>query len=176
MSSKIGLSLARESEFQRVYEIMHEAFPQNERRTFKGQQELLNKDCYKLYLKKENKQIIAFLAAWEFDEISYIEHFAVDSGYRGNGIGEKMLEEYVSNLEKTVFLEVEPPSTEIAKRRIGFYQGIGFHLNEFDYKQPPLQTGEKPFTLKNMTYPNSLKEEEFSFCKKIIFEKVYEAD
>jgi hypothetical protein len=84
-----------------------------------------------------------------------------------------MLKEYLSHVVKPVFLEVEPPSTEIARRRINFYERIGFHLNKFDYLQPALQGGQKPLLLKNMTYPNPLEEVFFDYCKKIIFENVY---
>ncbi|WP_281532901.1 GNAT family N-acetyltransferase [Anaerocolumna aminovalerica] len=173
MSTQCNLILAKKSDFPKVYEIMHAAFPLNERRSYEGQRELLNHNNYKLFLHKHQERIIAFLAVWEFDEINFIEHFAVETASRGSGQGENMLKEYLSHAVNPVFLEVEPPSTEIARRRIKFYERIGFHLNKFDYLQPSLQEGQKPLLLKNMTYPNPLEEEFFDYCKKIIFETVY---
>ena len=173
MSTQCNLILAKKSDFPKIHEIMEAAFPSNERRSYNGQRELINHKNYKLYLHKHKKRVIAFLAVWEFDDINFIEHFAVESAYRGSGLGEKILKEYLSHAEKPVFLEVEPPSTEIARRRIKFYERIGFHLNKFDYFQPALQGGQKPLLLKNMTYPNPLEEVFFDYCKKIIFETVY---
>lgn len=173
MSTQCNFILAEESDFPKIHEIMHAVFPPNERRSYNGQRELMNHHNYKLYLQRHQERIIAFLAVWEFDDFNYIEHFAVESAYRGNGLGEKMLNEYLSHAVKPVFLEVEPPLTEIARRRIKFYERVGFHLNKFDYRQPALQAGQKPLLLKNMSYPNPLEEVFFCYCKKIIFQTVY---
>jgi ribosomal protein S18 acetylase RimI-like enzyme len=175
MSTQCDLILAEKSDFSRIYEIMHAAFPPSERRSYDGQHELMNHHYYKPYIQKQRERIIAFLAVWEFDDFNYIEHFAVDAAYRGDGLGGKMLKEYLSHAVKPVFLDIEPPATEIAHRRIKFYERLGFHLNQFDYWQPPLQAGQKPLLLKNMTYPNPVEEVFFRYHKKILFETVYSA-
>lgn len=46
---------------------------------------------YKLYIQEHQERIIAFLAVWEFDDINFTEHFAVESAYRGNGLDEKVM-------------------------------------------------------------------------------------
>ena len=173
MSTQHNWILAEKIDFPRIYEIMHAAFPPSEMRSYDGQRQLMNHRYYKLYIQKWQERIIAFLAVWEFDDINFIEHFAVDSAYRGDGLGEKMLKEYLSHAAKAVFLEVEPPSTEIAYRRIKFYERMGFHLNQFDYVQPALQVGQKPLLMKNMTYPNPVEEVLFHYYKKMVFETVY---
>lgn len=173
MSIPCDLILAEKSDFPRVYEMMHAAFPPSEMRSYDGQRQLMNHHYYKLYIHKQQERIIAFLAVWELDDINYIEHFAVDAAYRGHGLGEKMLKEYLSHVVKPVFLEVEPPTTEIAQRRIKFYERIGFHLNLYDYRQPALQAGQKPLLLKNMTYPDPVDEVFFHYYEKIIFATVY---
>ena len=50
-----------------------------------------------------------------------------------------LLNDFLNHMEKTVFLEVEEPGTDLARRRIGFYERAGFCLNDFDYIQPDLQ-------------------------------------
>lgn len=173
MNIQYNWILAEKTDFPRIYEIMQAAFPPSEIRSYDGQLQLMNHRYYRLYIQKQQERIIAFLAVWEFDDINFIEHFAVDSAYRGDGLGQKMLKEYLSHAVKPVFLEVEPPTTDIAHRRIKFYERIGFHLNQFDYRQPALQVGQKPLLLKNMTYPNPVEEILFHYYKKMVFETVY---
>ena len=78
-------------------------------------------------------------------------------------------------LEKSlqpVVVEVELPDNELAIRRIGFYQRLGFHLEEhFNYCMP--NYNNKGFTPMNlMIYPSLMSNED---CKNIaaeIYEKV----
>ncbi|EXG84561.1 Acetyltransferase (GNAT) domain [Clostridium sp. ASBs410] len=137
MSIQCNLILAEKLDFQRIYEIIHASIPPSGRRSYDGQHELVNHHYYKLYLEKQRKRIIAFLAVWEFNDFNYTEHFAVEFAYYGNGLSEKVLEEYLSHAVKPVFSD-GPPLIEIARRRIKFYERIGFHLNKFDYWQPAL--------------------------------------
>ncbi|WP_371363757.1 hypothetical protein SRRS_46430 [Sporomusa rhizae] len=173
INTNYNLILAEKSNFPRIYEIMHASFPPSEKRSYDGQRELMNRRHYKLYVRKKREKIIAFLAVWEFNDFNYIEHFAVDAAYRGDGLGGEILKEYLSHALKTVFLDVEPPATEVAYRRIKFYERLNFHLNQFDYYQPPLQAGQKHLLLKTMTYPNPVEEDFFCYHKKVLFETVY---
>lgn len=168
-----GLIMGEKSDFPAVYKIMLEAFPPSERRNEQGQRSLMENRFYKVYLRKSEEQITAFLAVWEFPEINFIEHFAVDGNLRGSGIGKKMLAEYLSGSVKPVFLEVEPPENEIAHRRIGFYERLGFRLNDFPYFQPALQKGQEPVPLKIMTYPEPVSEKDFMRYKKTAFKNAY---
>ncbi|MBR7146301.1 MAG: GNAT family N-acetyltransferase, partial [Oscillospiraceae bacterium] len=52
--------------------------------------------------------------------------FAVREDCRGSGIGSELLDELIGTLPHPICLEVEPPETEIAKRRIAFYERNGF--------------------------------------------------
>lgn len=173
MSEQWKLILAETTDFPRIYEIMLEAFPPSERRTEEGQRALFENRFYKVYLRKSGERVLAFLAVWEFPEISFIEHFAVNKGLRGSGMGKEMLSEYLKSSEKPVFLEVEPPENEVSARRIGFYERLGFCLNGFPYCQPALQEGQEPLPLKIMTYPEPVGEEDFSRYKKTAFKNAY---
>jgi hypothetical protein len=70
-------------------------------------------------------------------------------------------------------LEVEPPVDEWTRRRIGFYERLGFHLNHFDYVQPPLREGRADLRLQIMSYPGALAEQDFAPCKEILYTEVY---
>ena len=52
--------------FDEIFEIMDESFPNNEMRTYEAQKELLDNDKYNIYVKKnETGSIIGFLAYWK---------------------------------------------------------------------------------------------------------------
>ncbi|WP_316245760.1 GNAT family N-acetyltransferase [Paenibacillus senegalimassiliensis] len=167
----------QDEKFERVYAIMEASFPPSERRTYDGQAELLANAYYRL-MTKENQagQLIAFLAAWEFQEFRFVEHLATEPSARGGGIGKQLMNELLGQADTPVLLEVELPNTEWAQRRIGFYQRLGFYLNEFNYVQPPLQPGEGPVPLKIMSFPHPLSADEFNHAKAVIHREVYRVD
>ena len=103
-----------------------------------------------------------------------MEHLAVSREFRGDGIGGQMMREYIQQSVKPVVLEVELPETDIAKRRIAFYQRLGFQLNGFAYRQPPMRKGHGWYPLMIMSFPSSLTEEEFEPIKKKIYREVYQ--
>ena len=170
------LEVANLEDFPRIYEIMNNSFPQSEMRDYCGQLSQFDNHHYKVFVKKTNGRIIGFLAVWEFDDVDFIEHFAIDKDYRGNGIGAKMLNEYLTKATRAVFLEVEPPDDDVSIRRIEFYERLGFHLNMFKYHQPALQKGQKSIPLKIMTYPMAVEEDFFLHHKKIVHEVAYSAN
>ena len=90
-------------DFYSFYNLMSEAFPPVERRNLENQRKLLENDFYNIVGYKENDKVIAFIASWEFENFNFIEHFAVDSSYRGNGIGSKILKQYLNNHNKDVY-------------------------------------------------------------------------
>lgn len=162
------------NEFDQVYKIMEASFPESERRTHAGQKALLDNPHYRLIKEAdENNKLMAFLAVWEFPRFRFVEHIAVDPVIRGGGLGGKLMTAYIAESETPVLLEVEPPDTELAGRRIGFYERLGFHLNHYPYVQPPLQKGQQDLPLHLMSYPQPLTEDEFAACKEILYTKVY---
>ncbi|MFQ9951418.1 MAG: GNAT family N-acetyltransferase [Clostridium sp.] len=155
--------------------MMEEAFPKEEIRTYEGQLNLLENPYYWLKRKMDEEgNLTAFLAVWEFEEFSFVEHLAVSREFRGNGIGGLMMREYIQQSVKPVVLEVELPETDIAKRRIAFYERLGFQLNDFAYQQPPMRKGHGWYPLMIMSFPSSLTEEEFEPIKKKIYREVYQ--
>lgn len=163
-----------DKEFDQVFAIMKASFPESERRTYDGQKELLSDPHYRLILEKdENHQIIAFLAAWEFPLFRFVEHIAVDPAIRGSGIGGRLMTAYIEESSKPILLEVEPPTTDLALRRVNFYKRLGFQYNHFDYVQPPLQKGQPDLPLKMMSHPQPLTKATFSLFKETLYAKVY---
>ena len=104
-------------DFDKVYRIMEESFPIDERRTYEEQKALLNNKLYSIYILSdiENDNIKAFIAIWQFDDFAFVEHFAVSSSYRNGGIGALILQEVQKLLSCMICLEVELPEEEMAK-------------------------------------------------------------
>lgn len=81
----------------------------------------------------------------------YIEHFATLPELRGRGLGAAALKAFASVSQgRPTVLEVEPPQTETARRRVGFYRRAGYELLEIPYTQPPYRTGGERVPLRLM--------------------------
>ncbi len=161
-------------DFKSFFNLLEKSFPNIERRSREGQKEIFDDDLYKVYGVKDNiGNVVGFIATWEFDKFNFIEHFAVDASLRGNGMGTRLLKEYIQNSNKPIYLEVEYPNDDICIRRIDFYKRLGFNLNEFEYLQLPLQIGNELLPLKIMTYPSKVSNDKFIYFRKNVYEKVY---
>lgn len=161
--------------FDEIYEIMEQSFPDDERRTYEEQKRLLENPLYHIYVLQdmEESSIQAFAAVWIFDSMLFLEHFAVHSRYRNLGLGARMLHEIVTKLGKMVVLEVEPPETELAARRIDFYRRNGFFFHTYPYIQPAMSDGRKEIPLFLMTSERAISEEEFYEIRDLLYEQVY---
>lgn len=161
-------------DFNKIYELMKMSFPSDEYRIYEEQKALLNNPAYCVYgLYNEFQDIKAFIAVWEFNNFSFIEHFAVNPENRNEGTGTYLLSEVIKLIPKPVCLEVEPPETEIALRRIGFYERNNFFLNDYPYMQPPMSKGKKAIPLLIMTFGRKIDEDTFKYIKSTLYAKVY---
>lgn len=163
------------SNFDQVFDIMKESFPENEYRTFEEQKALMDVQEYQIYVLKDNADslIKAFIAVWDFDSIAFIEHFAVNSKYRNNGIGSIILNELLILLGKMLVLEVEMPQNQTAARRIEFYKRNNFFLNEYPYIMPPLTKGHNAMDMLIMTSGRVINQAEFNSIKTLLYNRVY---
>ena len=162
-------------DFDKVYSIMEESFPIDERRTYEEQKALLDNELYNIYVlyDSKNDDIKAFIAIWQFDDFAFVEHFAVSSLYRNGGIGAFILQEVKKLLSCMICLEVELPEEEMAKRRIGFYERNGFYYNEYEYMQPAMSKGRKEIPLRIMTSEEKITENRFEEIRDLLYKYVY---
>ena len=105
--------------------------------------------------------------------MAYIEHFAVDPDCRNGGLGGKILQKVIEDTDMRICLEVELPETEMAARRIGFYERNGFYYNDYFYMQPPIAEGRNAIPLRLMTTGGPLDEKEFSRMQGLLYKNVY---
>ncbi|MEI7885652.1 MAG: GNAT family N-acetyltransferase, partial [Clostridia bacterium] len=137
--------------FADCYELLANAFPKTELRTNAEQQKLLTNKYYRLIEYRAEDKLQAVMCLWDFKNFIYLEHLAVAPEVRGQGIGKHIIEQLIAE-KKFIVLEVDPPLNEIARRRVVFYQRLGFEINEFFYLQPPLRPENSSIELKLMTY------------------------
>ena len=162
-------------DLDKVYSIMEESFPIDERRTYEEQKELLDTELYNIYVlyDSKNDDIKAFIAIWQFDDFAFVEHFAVSSLYRNCGIGAFILQEVKKLLSSMICLEVELPEEEMAKRRIGFYERNGFYYNDYEYMQPAISKDRNEIPLRIMTTGGKVTEDRYNEIKDILYQYVY---
>lgn len=75
---------------------------------------------------------------WDLDKFRYLEYFAMLPHCRCQGIGTEVLGELCRQSSQPIVAEVEPPETDIQRRRIAFYFRNGFHV---DSQYPPILNG-----------------------------------
>ncbi len=160
-------------EFREAWKIYESSFPSDEKRTLDLQKGLIRNEKYNFFIALEDENLSGIITSWDFEGFSFIEHLAVRKDLREGGIGTLLLREYLSVNKQKVVLEVERPDTEIAARRIGFYERIGFKLNDFDYIQPSYGEGKNPVRMLLMSYLGKLNESEFSSIREIVHTTVY---
>lgn len=130
-----------------------ESFPEAERRDFALVRNLLAREpkfFFQVVLR--DGSYVGFITSWRFENYTYAEHFAIDPAARNGGIGAKALQLFLDSCQMPVVLEVEMPTDEMSRRRIGFYERIGFVLDDHYYQQPPYRPNGEWLEMKLMAY------------------------
>lgn len=161
-------------DFRRFWEILCEAFPEEEHRSREDHEALMTNPAYEITYIRENSRIVGFYSLWDLGAFVFMEHFAFDAEYRGKGLGAKYLQALFKELNRPLVLEVEVPATQDAKRRIAFYEAQGLHFNRYAYVQPPLQVMCRAVPMHLMSWPQPLTEEMYHKYKKRLYHVVYD--
>lgn len=160
--------------FEDVFNLMQESFPETEYRTYENQKKLLQDQRYEIIeFRDDAKNLIAFIAVWNFETFCFIEHLAVSSKCRGMGIGSKIMKDFIAKSNSKIILEIEIPSDEISKKRFKFYEKLGFKMNHSEYAQPPLRKGAPAVKLNILSYPEKLSIKEFENIQNKLYSDVY---
>jgi ribosomal protein S18 acetylase RimI-like enzyme len=164
-----------DADFREAFELLSKSFPLDEYRPYEAQRVLLEHPLYRAYILKddESTEIRALITVWKLEKFVFIEHFAVAPACRNQGLGAKILQEVKEMLSARLVLEAELPETDLARRRIGFYQRNGFTLNEYPYLQPSYGKGREAVPLFLMTTGGSISEGEFEAVKSALYKTVY---
>lgn len=161
--------------FTQLFEIMEYSFPRDERRDFEDHLNEFRNPRFHSLVHTQNGKIAGFMNYWQLTDFVYLEHFATARELRGQGLGSALMDVLRETVKHPIILEVEPPElSETAIRRIGFYNRLGFHLNEYEYYQPPYHEGEPPVPLMIMSSPAPLLKDEFNKVKMSLYREAYE--
>lgn len=162
--------------FDEVFLIMKKSFPKEEMRNYEGQRALLNREDYFIKTHVHEGHLVGFCAYYSCHDFIYIEHLACNPEIRGLGIGTKIIQDLLSEfMNQIIILEVEPPVDETTKRRIRFYEKLGFILNPYYHFQPSLNEGMDGVELKIMSSISLTEEKQIEF-RKILNKKIYNVD
>lgn len=167
-----------ESLWSRIEQTYIQSFPESERRPFPLVRRLVDENpaftVYALFKESGSHRMYAgFLTAWDFNDFVYIEHFAIDEAARNGGIGGKALKQFLAACQAPVVLEVEIPTDDLSKRRIGFYERLGFRLDTHVYHQPPYQKGGPTLEMRLMTYGDLPLSDSFEAVETTLYKNVY---
>ncbi|HWQ74357.1 MAG TPA: GNAT family N-acetyltransferase, partial [Syntrophomonas sp.] len=138
-----------------------------------GELALFDNSNYRVLAVEEKGVTQAFIAEWLLPSAHFIEHFAVSPEVRGRGLGTEIMHGYLERTKGSVVLEVETDETLKARRRIGFYERLGFILSDVTYIQPLLRKESPDVALQLMHYPAEISNRELQRIKREIFQKVY---
>ncbi|MDH6358100.1 GNAT family N-acetyltransferase [Parabacteroides sp. PF5-9] len=159
---------------ERIEQTYNTSFPVEERRDFYLIRELIDKkSCFTVYVLLRDDSYVGFITAWELADFVYIEHFAIDESARNDGVGGKALKEFMKVNNRAVVLEVEMPNDEMSRRRVGFYERLGYVLDDHIYFQPPYRVGDSWFEMRLMTYGMTHMHDRFDEIKTFIYTEVY---
>lgn len=159
-----------------VENLLHSAFPQEERRDNEFQRENTDHnpkfECLCI-TDQETDSVIGLITVWSLNGFRYIEHLATSPQIRNKGYGLKIMNKLKETYPGIIILEVERPEDEMSTRRIGFYKRCGFELCNLNYMQPPYrkEDGELPLLLMYTGTDNI--DNEFENIKNEIHREVY---
>jgi len=160
--------------FNNFYQLYSSAFPENEQRSYSGLIKILgNNNHFSANAILNNDKFIGIFNYWEFEPFYFIEHFAIANNLRGQHYGTDTMKSFLSQTQLPVVLEVELPNTEVAIKRIQFYERLGFSLLPNDYFQPPYGKEALPIPLFLMSNDKLFASNNFHFLKKVIHTEVY---
>jgi ribosomal protein S18 acetylase RimI-like enzyme len=145
--------------FAEFWKIYSASFPLNERRVSHQQTDVFKKKEYHVEVYLSDDQIIGFIAYWTTKEFIYVEHLAIAPEVRGKGFGSAILKPFIEREPIPVILEIEPIINDLTRRRLKFYESLGFVRNDHFHFQPPYHISDQPLYLVILTYPNQIDED-----------------
>lgn len=163
-------------DFNRFWTIYDSSFPPDEKRSYKQQLALLDVEQYHVECLENQGVLLGFIAYWTFEKFIFIEHLALAPEARGLGAGSSFLKSFLEAQTLPIILEVEPPRDEIQRRRVVFYERLGFSLSEYTHVQKPYVKGRQGVRLQLMSYPVTMDQSLFEMVNQTLFSTIYSED
>lgn len=149
-----------------------QAFPWHEQRELPAKQRALSDPHYALEAWFDGEQFIGMSGCWAFDGYVYIEHLAVDGSLRSQGYGKRLLGQILERAPQTI-LEIDPLTSDIARKRLRFYESMGFFANPWPHTHPTYHTDIADHELIVLSYPQPIAEAQYlrfndDLCQKVM--------
>ena len=147
--------------YKSFLDLYRTSFPLFEQRSTVQQIEAFESKQYKLLACTKNDIFLGFISYWDFDTYCYVEHFAINTDFRGKGYGSKLLQRFTLSTDKIILLEIDPITDRISEARLRFYQKCGFYENTYPHKHPAYRNEYPPHSLIVLTTERELSKEEY---------------
>lgn len=158
------------SDFDMFFSEIEKNFIPDERRDYEDALRLFKEGKYEIIQFLTDGEKVGFITVWTISDFVFAEHFVIFEKYRNRGLGARALNKLKDTFSKIV-LEAETPETDIAKRRLAFYERCGFIRNEQEYFQPAYRDNGSEVPLVIMSYPSAL--DNFGVATELIRQSVY---
>ncbi len=169
----IELKPVTKENFSFVYKRLVDAFPYEERRDEEDEKTCFLKSQFNFCEITDDGESVGLVVFWIFKVFLFIEHIAINKEIRGEGYGSKTIDLIKEKYNLPIILEAEAPESEMQKKRIKFYENLGFKVNSYDYTQPSYHNAES-VPLQILSFPKLLEKNEFEEFFKTTREVVYE--
>lgn len=159
--------------WEQVWRLYTDSFPEWERRRISSHSRASEDDAFNTYIALDNGNLMGLVFYWKSDGMIYIEHLAVNPIMRGKSIGSTIVKGLIDEYpDFTILLEIDPPVDEISKRRLAFYERLGFVMNDYEYVHPSYSKNGKPHPLKVLSLPAPISPDELENFKRYMAETV----
>ena len=145
--------------FEMVWQLYTQSFPLSEQRTIEHQCTAFKSDLYHFDIYLEGEQLLGLIGYWLFPDYLYIEHYAINTALRGQGLGSRILNDLQQKTDRTIILEIDEVIDDISTRRLRFYQHLGFVMNPYYHQLPKYRLDPSEHTqarLMILTYPKPI--------------------
>lgn len=164
--------LQTRKKISKIFYAYEKTFPENERRDKEQFLDLAENPDVFIFNAKNEDEAVGYVVLWELGGFYFLEHFEVFEEFRSQKFGERILDALKEKFEK-IILETEPDFlSEIAARRVSFYQRNGFDIVEKNYLQPSYGEGKTSLHLFLMAnfLPENL-EQNIENIYKVVYQK-----
>ncbi|MBO5858026.1 MAG: GNAT family N-acetyltransferase [Clostridia bacterium] len=168
----MNLKPVTDENFSFVYKRLVDAFPYEERRDECDEKKCFLKEQFNFCEITDDGKSVGLIVFWLFERFLFIEHIAINKEIRSKGYGSKTIELIKTRYNLPVVLEAEFPETQMQKKRIKFYENLGFKVNSYEYTQPSYHNAES-VPLMVLSFPQLLNENDFEEFFKTTREIVY---
>lgn len=147
--------------FPRLDILYGAAFPWHEQREKEAKAAAIADPRYALEGWFDGDRFVGLSGCWTFNNYLYIEHLAVDDALRSQGYGKRLLDCILARQPLTI-LEIDPLTSEVARKRLRFYEKTGFHANSWAHEHPAYHQGSGGHALIVLSYPRLIDDEEYA--------------